>query len=101
MLKNNLIIAFRNLLKHKTYSLINILGLAIGIACSILIFLWVRDELIYDKYHKNINQIYRVVNETNIAGQHTKTAITSAPMASALRNDFTEVENAIRFTPYL
>jgi putative ABC transport system permease protein len=53
--KNYLIIAFRNILKQKTYSLINIAGLAIGIACCILILLFVNDELNYDKFHKNYN----------------------------------------------
>ncbi len=60
MLKNYLKIAFRSIIKQKAYSIINILGLTIGITCSLLIFLFIYDELTYDHNHKNINQIYRV-----------------------------------------
>ena len=61
MLKNYLKIAFRNLVRKKVFSFINIFGLAIGMACTILILLWVRDELSYDNFQKNGNNIYRVV----------------------------------------
>jgi len=53
MFKNYLKIALRNLKKQKAFSVINIIGLAVGIACCILIFLWVQDELSYDRFHKN------------------------------------------------
>lgn len=61
MLTNYLKFTFRNLKRNKTYSIINILGLSIGIACSILILLWVQDELSYDRFNKNADSIYRVV----------------------------------------
>lgn len=60
MLNNYLKIAFRNLKKHKAYSFINIAGLAVGMSCCILILLWVRDELSYDRYHENADRIYRI-----------------------------------------
>ncbi len=60
MLKNYLKVALRNLLKHRLYSLINIGGLALGLACAILIFLWVRDEIGYDRFHANADVLYRI-----------------------------------------
>lgn len=61
MLKNYLIIAWRNFLKHKSFSLINIAGLAVGLACFILIMLYVQYELSFDRYHEKAERIYRVV----------------------------------------
>jgi putative ABC transport system permease protein len=66
MLKNYFKIAFRNLIRKKVFSFINIFGLAIGIACTILILLWVQDELSYDNFHKNKDNIYRVLYESDI-----------------------------------
>ena len=60
MIRNYLKLTLRNLKKHKGYSFINIAGLAIGMACCILILLYVADELSYDNYHENVNRIYRV-----------------------------------------
>jgi len=61
MLKNYFKIAWRNLFRNKGFSLTNILGLIIGITCTILIFLWVQDELTYDKFHANYKNIYQVI----------------------------------------
>ena len=63
MFKNYMKIALRNLLKFKVYSFINISGLAIGMACCVLILLYVQDELSYDKYHQNADRIYRFVTD--------------------------------------
>jgi hypothetical protein len=60
MIKNYLTIAFRNLSRNKVFSFINIFGLALGLACSMLILLWVKDELTWDRIHPNIDQLYRV-----------------------------------------
>ncbi len=68
MIKNYIKIALRNLLKQKGYSLINVAGLAIGMACCLLILLYVKDELSYDRYHKNIDRIYRVTLHGRLAG---------------------------------
>ena len=60
MLKNYLKMAIRNILRHKVYSIINIAGLSVGMACTILILLWVRYELSYDRHHTNADRIYRL-----------------------------------------
>src|ERR1700748_2553089 len=64
MLKTYFKLAYRNLIRDKAYSIINISGLAIGLASSILILLWVQNELSYDKFHKNAGQIYRIAGDT-------------------------------------
>ncbi|MFQ5629017.1 MAG: ABC transporter permease, partial [bacterium] len=96
MLGNYLKITFRNLVKYKSYSLINILGLALGMACCILIFLWVQDELSYDRFHKKADRIYRVESELQFANGPTIWPIAPALLAPAWRQDFPEVENAVR-----
>ncbi|MGB3863131.1 MAG: ABC transporter permease [Candidatus Aminicenantaceae bacterium] len=63
MIKNYIKIALRNLSRHKGYSFINIAGLAIGMACCILILLWVQDELSFDRFHKNADSIYHFMDE--------------------------------------
>ena len=63
MIKNYLTVAIRNIARNKTFSAINILGLAIGMACCILILLYVQDELSYDQHHENAHRIYRIAVE--------------------------------------
>ena len=65
MFKSYLKIAFRNILRHKIYSFINISGLAIGMASCLIIMFWVQNELSFDKYHENSDQIFRVINQAN------------------------------------
>ncbi|MCI0695026.1 ABC transporter permease [candidate division KSB1 bacterium] len=100
MFKNYLKIAARNLLKHKAYSLINVLGLAIGMACCILILLYVQNELSYDRHHQKAERIYRVASDHKFGGNHFQMAVSPAPMAEALVRDFPEVESAARFRGY-
>jgi len=69
MFKNYFKIAVRNLARKKAYSAITVFGLALGMACCLLILLYVRDELSYDRYHKNAGRIYRVVQQRNLNGQ--------------------------------
>jgi putative ABC transport system permease protein len=97
MLKNYLKIAIRNLLKHKAYSFINLAGLAIGIACCVLIMLYVREELSYDRFHENAGRTYRVANEGQFGSETWKGARTSHPLAPALVQEFPEVQQAVRF----
>ena len=98
MLRNYLKIAFRNLKKHKGFSFINIAGLAIGIACCLLILLLIRDELSFDRFHEHKDRIYRVV--TQHPGQFymgkDSMAVTQAPLAPALMAEFPEVIKATR-----
>ncbi len=101
MFKNYFKIMLRNIAKYKGYSVINIAGLAIGMACCILILLWVKDEISYDRYHEKANRIYRLAFSGNIGGSEYRTAAVAAPTASALINDFPEVEQATRlYVPY-
>ena len=97
MFKNYFTITLRSLVKHKGFSFINISGLAIGMACSILLFLFVLFELSFDKYHTKASRIYRVGSQygTTIDG---RSAFTAQPMAGALLNDFPEIENAARLS---
>ena len=64
MFKNYFTIAWRNLWRNKVYSFINIAGLSIGLACAMLIILYVKDEVSYDRFHKNVNNIYRIVTQS-------------------------------------
>lgn len=64
MFRNYFVIALRNLTRNKVYTFINIMGLSIGLACSMLIILYVKDEVSYDRFHTNVNQVYRVVTQT-------------------------------------
>jgi ABC-type antimicrobial peptide transport system permease subunit len=92
MLKNYIKIALRNIIRHKSYSFINIAGLAIGMACCFLIILWVQDELSYDKFHKNADNIYRVAGEGQYSdGSVDKFAVTPEALAAALKKEYPEV----------
>ena len=97
MIKNYLTVAIRNIARNKTFSAINILGLAIGMVCCILILLYVQDELSYDQHHEHAHRIYRVAEEAHIAGQTRRIAITSFPMGPALVQDYPAVVDAVRF----
>ena len=96
MFKNYLKIALRNIRRHKGYSFINIAGLAVGMACCMLILLYVRYELSYDTYHANADRIYRVAERLHWYGKDTHKAVTQAPLALALETDFPEVIHAVR-----
>jgi putative ABC transport system permease protein len=97
MFKNYLKSALRNLFKHKGYSLINIVGLAIGMASCLLILLYVRHELSYDAFHENADQIYRVAMEARWGGRDFDIAVQAAPMAKTLVAEYPEVVDAVRF----
>jgi len=96
MFKNYLKIAVRNLQKHKGYSLINILGLSLGMATCIFILLWVQDELSYDRFHANAERIYLVESEWMYNGELNIWDATPAQLAPAMEADFPEVESAVR-----
>ncbi|WEA02253.1 ABC transporter permease [Mucilaginibacter sp. SJ] len=96
MLRNYIKIAWRNLLKHKVFSFINILGLAIGVAAFWLIALYIIDEWSYDRYNEKADRVFRVVQHGAWNGGRFNLAVTSAPYAPALKNDYPEVEDAIR-----
>jgi putative ABC transport system permease protein len=99
MLKNYLKIAFRNLLKFKTYSLINITGLAVGVAACILILLYVKDELSFDKYNLKADRIYRVYTAGKLTGRDLDMIVTPAPLGQTFVHDFPEVVQYTRLMP--
>jgi putative ABC transport system permease protein len=92
--KNYLKVALRNIMRLKEYSLINILGLSIGMASFILIFLFVRYEMSYDRYHDKAERIYRVAQENAVTGN--RSAITPNPMAPELAREIPEISYAVR-----
>ena len=91
MIKNFLKIALRNLLKRKVYSLINILGLATGMAVCLLIILFIRDELSFDRQHENGDRIYRMVLDRKYPGRSTAYAIIPQSYATAVKQECPEV----------
>lgn len=97
MIKNYIKTAFRNLLKNKGFTAINILGLSLGLATCLLIVFYVFDELSYDKYNVNANRIYRINNEIKFGGEEGASADAPAPTAAALKADFPEIEQVARF----
>lgn len=97
MIKNYLTVAFRNLRKQGFYSVINIAGLAVGIAACLIIMLFVLDELSYDKYNEKADRIYRVNNEIKFNGNHLKMAVTPAPLGQIFLHDYPEIESTVRF----
>ena len=95
MFKNYLKIAFRNLLRYKAFSFINIFGLALGMTCSILIMLWVKDELSYNKFHANLDNLYRVIEDQHYPGGEDLVLENSpGPLADALKKEFPEITHA-------
>ncbi|MCK4466168.1 MAG: ABC transporter permease, partial [Bacteroidales bacterium] len=98
MFKNYLKIALRNIIKHKGFSIINIVGLAIGIACSILILLFVTYELSYDKFHEKADRIYRVAVRASIGDTKINQTYSSAVTFMKLLEDFPEIETGVKFS---
>jgi len=101
MFWNFLIIAFRILYRHKVFSLINISGLAIGIMSAILILLYVQDELTYDNFHENADQIYRVGLQATSQGNEIVVALSGLPMAPVLARDYPEVISTTRIFTFV
>lgn len=99
MLRNYIIIAFRNLLKHKSYTVINISGLAIGLACAIVVLIFVRTENTFDNYHVEKDRLYRLslASEVISSGSSQERAVTSILWGPTLKKDYPEVEEYIRF----
>ncbi len=96
MIKNYLKIALRNFQRHKGYSFINIAGFAIGMACCLLIFIYIRHELSYDRYHKDVNRICRIVIDIRTQTANRIFALVSPTVAPALKADYPQVEHAAR-----
>src|ERR1700692_3363115 len=97
MIRNYIKTAFRNLLKNKGFTAINVLGLALGLATCLLIVFYVFDELSYDRYNIKADRIFRVNNDIKFGGDQNSYAVTPAPAGGALKADFPEIEQVVRF----
>ena len=94
LFKSYLKISMRNIAGQKIFSFINISGLAVGTACTILILLWVQDELNYDRFHENSDNIFKLIS----IDKNVKYAISHAPLGETLKNEFPEILNSTRIT---
>jgi putative ABC transport system permease protein len=98
MLKNYLKIAYRNLSRNRGYSVINILGLTIGVVCCLLILVYVFDELGYDRFHEGSERIYRIVQQPKSEGTGEPSSTNPFPLRDALMNDYPHlIESGTRF----
>jgi predicted permease len=100
MFQNHLKIAFRNLRRHRSYTIINVLGLALGIACALLIFTVVQYHLSFDTFHPNADRIYRIVSEFYPSEGEERNSGVPNPLAQAFRNDYTFAEQVARVTTF-
>ena len=100
MFKNYLKISFRNIKRYKSFSFINIAGLSVGMACCILIFLWVHYEFSFDRFHDNFDNLYRVISETRTTQQTSLMARTPNPLGPYLKENFPEIKNFIRYQSF-
>ncbi|MFD2035039.1 ABC transporter permease [Belliella marina] len=105
MLKNYIKIAWRNLLKKKAYSLINVIGLGLGITCCFLIFMFVQDELSFDTYHEKSDRIYRLTHgelsaegQAENAGANPYWVWNNAPVGPAIKSYFPEIDKIVQFS---
>lgn len=96
MFRNYLKITFRTLVKAKGYAAINIMGLALGLACFIMIALYVADEWSYDRFNENADRIYRIHSDIRFGGTDLNMAVSPDPMGAALKNDYPQVEEFTR-----
>src|SRR5581483_11628706 len=98
MIKNYLLVALRNFWRHKTFSLINILGLAIGISASMVIFLLVYHDLSFDKFEPQRDRIFRVVSHVTGLGEATPhgESCFPVPMGAAIKKDVTGIDRVVR-----
>src|SRR5688572_11107270 len=94
MIKNYFKIAWRNLVKNKTFSLINILGLAFGMTCSLVIMLWVKDEMSMDRFHEKGDRLYRVMENQFYSGSISTYPATPGIFAENVVKDIPEIEMA-------
>ncbi len=97
MFVNHLKIAFRHLIRSKGFSFINVSGLAIGMACCVLILLFVRDEVKYDGFHENADRLHRITSHLGEANGNLHVAITVLPLAKALKQEIPEISSASAF----
>ncbi|HEX5168328.1 MAG TPA: ABC transporter permease, partial [Cyclobacteriaceae bacterium] len=100
MIRNYLIIALRYILRHKVFTFINISGLTFGITCSFFIFLYVQDELSYDRFHPDADRIYRLSMNGSIQGKNIKSVYTGAPLIRGFREEIPVLEDGTRLVSW-
>src|SRR6185437_7009901 len=98
MIKNYIKIAWRNLSRNKGFAITNLLGLTIGITCTIFIFLWVNDELSFDKFNSNYKSIYQVMANRNFGNTVFTDKNMVFPLAKRLESGYPEIKNAVMST---
>ncbi len=99
MIKNYLKTAYRSLLKNKGFTLLNVLGLSVGLATCLLIVFYVKDELGYDKYNANADRIYLITEDLKLNGNHMTSAATEAPLLEAVKGSYPQIEKSTRLIP--
>jgi putative ABC transport system permease protein len=99
MIKNYLKLAWRNLLKDRQFSFLNIMGLAVGLTCTLLIGLWVADELNMEHYNPNDSRLYQVMSFHKVVGTIQTGMYTPGILAKTMKTDLPEVENATEVLP--
>lgn len=99
MIKNYLLLAFRHIRKQKAYTIINVLGLSVGIACSIISILYVISELTYDQYHPDYRRIYRIISEREGTEGNVRQNRFAAPMSLRIKEDLPQAERVVRVVP--
>lgn len=97
MFKNHLTIAWRNIKKHKVFSFLNIFGLAIGLACCILLAIYINSELSFDNYHEKGNRIFRIGEDLKFSNFQDKSSASNGVIAEALKKTYAEVAETVRF----
>jgi len=100
MIKSLFLVATRNFKRDKWYSILNILGLTIGITFSLFLIFYIKDEISYDNYHTKADRIYRITHFIKEPDKDVmKGATTQFPLSQTLKKDYPEVEEAVRFIP--
>jgi putative ABC transport system permease protein len=97
MVRNYIKIAIRNFVNHRGYTFINVSGLALGIACCLLIMLYVKDEFTYDRYHSNGDRIFRITSQINFSGRSSISGGSTRPEAKAYLDEIPQIESIVRF----
>jgi putative ABC transport system permease protein len=99
MLKNYFKIAWRSMIRDKQFTLLNLIGLATGLACALMIYLWVNDELSVDKFHENRDELYQLMEQRNLGGTETISDESSGLLSETVKTQMPEVEYAATVAP--
>jgi ABC-type antimicrobial peptide transport system permease subunit len=101
MIKNFFLIAIRNIMRHKVFTLINVAGLATGLAASLLILLWVQDEMSYEKFNNKAESIYRVEEDQFYSGERYHVTVTPFPSGPVWKEKIPEIKDQVRLNPWM